>query len=52
MPVFAVPEILDKLTETELAKGVTESSITLKYIAFLIPLAATDALPPSAIERD
>ncbi len=51
MPVFAVPEIPDKLTETVSAVDVALSSITLKYIAFLIPLAAIDALP-SAIERD
>ncbi len=52
MPVFAVPETLDKVTETVSAVDVALSSITLKYISFLITLAAIDALPPSAIERD
>jgi len=50
MPVFAVPETADKVTSTDEAVDVTESSITLKYMSFLIPLAMIDA--PVARERD
>ena len=50
MPVFAVPTTPDKVIETDETVDVTESSITLKYISFLIPLAAIDA--PVARERD
>ena len=50
MPVFAVPVTTDKVTETESAVDVALSSIAIKYITFLTPLASIDA--PVATERD
>ena len=52
MPVFAVPVTTDKVTLTDEAVDVALSSTAIKYISFLIPLAAIDAFAPSATKRD